>query len=111
MKSAGTRTSANGIRYCHQLEPPAATTPRIATRVPASMVKMPSANRSPPRRGGPDEEEPGGGHDQPQAELDQPVQVGKDVARARVTHLGYDGYSRQTRDPASPARRPSLHPG
>jgi hypothetical protein len=52
MKSAGTRTSANGIRYCHQLEPPAATTPRIATRVPASMVKMPSANRSSPRRGG-----------------------------------------------------------
>jgi hypothetical protein len=52
MKIPGTRTNANGIRYCHQLEPPAATMPRIATRVPVSMMKMPRAKRSALRRGG-----------------------------------------------------------
>lgn len=102
-------------RERHQVLPPAraARGHHPANRDQGAGLDGEDAERKPeptaPRR--PDEEEPGGGHDQPQAELDQPVEVGKDVARARVTHSGYDGYSRQTRDPASPARRPSLHPG
>src|ERR1700674_2595538 len=109
MKIAGTRTSANGIRYCHQLEPPLATIPRMATSVPASMVKMPNAKRSGPRPGGRIRRTPAAATIRPMPSLTSQSRPGRRCAEAGSAIARYDGPGRQTPARPHPTAPPAFH--